>query len=756
MQIQADYRNSYINRYKNRNITNLPKNNVSFEGLNLKKLFPSSTSSSVISEKALKDYTYQLTSYLGISASELAPKVEGLSSNGRNFLRVLSRRYSDSNFLLGGNIKEDPQLVFNILDKVKHPKDYHFSVASNVSGDFGFISKIFSAAQDKKSMEFALDFQHEILKNNPSCKNMLIEMLNSPFKAQYMKNLDDYKSYMILNKENPEAIKELDLLMQKQQYDRSTYDIRLAIKRVIGGKQNRFGASVSEENLEKYYSQSGIKFLDKFINSYYARRQNSLLPESEKNILEIYKSTTKDNVQSRIDLLNKFKYAKTDDINYTDSEISYMKSLFELMDSDKHAMSFANKVSTTTEVKFDSIQQLYDVIKQLTPLKADLFSDNIFRIVRRVEDDKLIPALKEHYNNPFFETKESKYYMEQMIRYRYRQPESSFSKLKRTVLNKINEFKLAREEKRAAKSASIKPEQPIVEKPIIIEEKQPVKEIKSPVIKEKPIKKQEIINEKPIVKEEVSEEKSTIKPEVSEKVEHALPFEWNTQKALPSQPQRLGLPAPKVQPEIKLPPIDDLFKTQKQGDLPIKLEHIITPQENETPIKLVNTVKESPKARKLRLIGEVNEFIAKKLSAKTVEKQGEIYGKNVTKMRLKMLPEIFDSIKETRQADRAVGKLKSISANKDAVNLYRLINGSNRKYVKYLLEKRNVDGTRMFEVKDIIAMVEKANKRIDSMKKANPDFKAKDAKAYFDHLYDAKIEQYGKVKKSRNKVTIGR
>ena len=53
-------------------------------------------------------------------------------------------------------------------------------------------------------------------------------------------------------------------------------------------------------------------------------------------------------------------------------------------------------------------------------------------------------------------------------------------------------------------------------------------------------------------------------------------------------------------------------------------------------------------------------------------------------------------------------------------------------------------------------MVEKANKRIDSMKKANPDFKAKDAKAYFDHLYDAKIEQYGKVKKSRNKVTIGR
>ncbi len=115
-----------------------------------------------------------------------------------------------------------------------------------------------------------------------------------------------------------------------------------------------------------------------------------------------------------------------------------------------------------------------------------------------------------------------------------------------------------------------------------------------------------------------------------------------------------------------------------------------------------------------------------------------------------MLPEIFASIKETRAADRAAGKMKSNSSNKDALALYERINGKNKKLVNYMLKKRNVDGTRMFEVKDIIATLDKAEAKIATNKKAAPKtYKANDVKEYYNHLFDSKVQQYGKIQKSK-------
>ena len=150
---------------------------------------------------------------------------------------------------------------------------------------------------------------------------------------------------------------------------------------------------------------------------------------------------------------------------------------------------------------------------------------------------------------------------------------------------------------------------------------------------------------------------------------------------------------------------------------------------------------------KKQLLGEkVTNFVKTKIGNKTFEKQQEEFHKNATKIRLNMLPEIFASIADTRKTDKLVGKLKSNSANKDVLNLYTKINGNNRKLVNYLLKKRNADKSRMFEVKDIIDIINKAEAKIAKDKKVNPAYRAKDAKAYYNHLYEAKIEQYGKAK----------
>lgn len=192
-----------------------------------------------------------------------------------------------------------------------------------------------------------------------------------------------------------------------------------------------------------------------------------------------------------------------------------------------------------------------------------------------------------------------------------------------------------------------------------------------------------------------------------------------------------------------------IFKKTKSAEQ-AELKTIITSADKKAETKAARVEfiipKESYKERKFRIISDINEIISKKLHSKTLEDQQGTYSKNATKIRLKLLPEIFESIKETRKADRIAGKTKFNSSNKDALLLYKRINGKNRKLVRYMLMKRNTDGTRMFEVNDIIAFLDKTENAIFTAKAKNPNFKIPEIKAYYESLFQSQIEQYGKLK----------
>ena len=176
----------------------------------------------------------------------------------------------------------------------------------------------------------------------------------------------------------------------------------------------------------------------------------------------------------------------------------------------------------------------------------------------------------------------------------------------------------------------------------------------------------------------------------------------------------------------------------------------IVKNENITDTK--NDAKSRRAMAKTQTKQNIFNIISSKLGLKTLEKQRDLFGANATKIRLSLLPEIFASIADTRKIDRAIGKHKINSSNKDALELYLLINGSNKKYINYLLKKRNTDNTRMFEVKDIIANIKKAEAKIAAEKKSNPNYRANDARKYYNHLYEAKIEQYGKIKRQGHNI----
>lgn len=172
---------------------------------------------------------------------------------------------------------------------------------------------------------------------------------------------------------------------------------------------------------------------------------------------------------------------------------------------------------------------------------------------------------------------------------------------------------------------------------------------------------------------------------------------------------------------------------------------------NSEIINQSKTKAEIRKEKKAEVVKNVFDITKNKLGVKTYAKQQNDFGLYANKIRLQFLPEIFASIAETRKIDKAVGKLKSNSSNTDALQLYMLINGNNKKLVNYLLKKRNIDGSRMFEVKDIINILKKAENKIAEKKKSNPEYKARDSRAYYNHLYEAKIQEYGKVKRTKSK-----
>jgi len=216
--------------------------------------------------------------------------------------------------------------------------------------------------------------------------------------------------------------------------------------------------------------------------------------------------------------------------------------------------------------------------------------------------------------------------------------------------------------------------------------------------------------------------------------------------------------APQETEVISLPPIYSQAASAEEEIQPL-VQTIIedTPKpvrSRKSSITYTPVVPKQPDAKKLAVISDVDGVIRKKLGAKTYDEQARIYANKATKMRLSLLPEIFESIKETRAAERANGTFKKHSSvsNADAVDLYTRINGKNKKLVNYMLKKRNADGTRTFTVRDIMDTLADANRSILDGKAQSTKlnrFTAKDERAIYDKIFEAKVDEFGKLARVR-------
>ena len=591
---------------------------------------------------------------LNQNLKDIADMSKNASGKRMYFLDLLIEKYNQFNFYRKPEEIEDSRTINTIFQNVKKTKQIHYDLAERFASSFSDLAKIFVESKgDSKTLQFIKRLNDEVLDSqNNSSKTLACKLLESPFKKEYVKKYSDIKPFLILNKDNPDAVKQLDSLFESKTYDKNLFKLKLDKKKI----QNEFSLKGTDVLNKDVYFEVYNKYTKKFMQSimnHLSLTDEMLNSGADKDILKTLQTLNKDNEKLRHRLLRAFDYSFHHlNSSYRKETFASLVRIFEMADNDKHAKKFLEK--SLVKLRNYKPQQIEDILNNVSTKKMDIFRKNAWKIIINTNEEDRIEALKQNINDPFYNVKKFMTQENKRITYGFEPSYSIFEKAYLKIENYIN-----------------------------------------------------------ILRDKLTSDKNS-----------AMSISTCVEKSLDVATE----------------------KTSKQSKADVLIEEVK---------KVEETQNEHVSSKNLKQIVAENvlNFVTPKLGAKTLSRQSDLYTKNATKMRLGMLPEIFASVADTRKADRAVGKRKIRSANQDVLGLYLRINGNNKKFVNYLLKKRNVDNTRMFEVKDIIEIIDKAEAKIAKDKKLNPEYKARDARKYYNHLYEAKIEQYGKVKPQRKLKT---
>ena len=144
-----------------------------------------------------------------------------------------------------------------------------------------------------------------------------------------------------------------------------------------------------------------------------------------------------------------------------------------------------------------------------------------------------------------------------------------------------------------------------------------------------------------------------------------------------------------------------------------------TPAKTETTMPKIK-IKRDYKAQKLLIQKDAQEIIKSRMkSSKQIKEQIGDYSKNATKMRNQFLNEMFNSVAETRAQQRARGIKRPTISNYDVLEVYKQINGKNKKLFRTLLKTRNENGERIYDLKQISKILEEDRLERLALKKQN-------------------------------------
>lgn len=640
---------------------------------------------SKVSEKTLEEASDYIALRLHKNSDDIRALLEGSSKKRISFFESLANRYNAMYYYTDESLKESPKIVIQMFNDFKNPHAQHFDAISKFKGSFEQLNEVLKQINSEKTYSVMKKMQESVFGDKPTDSTMMFDILTSPNKKKYISHFSDYIYYFRLNKNNKNAIAKLDKLIDDGEYNKFLYEREYFVSSLMKNFAQLDNMKLlTKEAIMQNYSKAGIDFMNDIADSISPKVE--LSPDAQADILEMYKTTTYKNGKVRAGLFQYFKNTFSPFYNYdlsTGKVDIVQNNSKENLEKGIHILR-----NLYARAEADSSAEKF-LMKALNDPKNAISFENLETVLSTVPPKKA----EIYYDNI------------QRIFTGSKDKTQRIELLQNEIANPFFETAEMKEHKKVLKHYHLKSDYSLVQKigmgiknvfdrlRYTFSIKKPVLDISQPIETKVTPKQIEQVAEKPI-------QQTVSKPIVTQ---------VQTQN-----------------PIIKTP--------EKTDELTQKLN-------------IVANFKSNRQARKYQVMKDVNDIIKQRLGIKTVEKQQETYEKNATKMRLKLLPEIFDSIKERRATDKLAGKTKGLSANTDAVKLYTMINGRNKKLVNYMLKKRNIDGTRMFEVKDIIELLQKTETQIAKQKAQNSNYKAKDAKLYYDKIHADMINSYGKVKR---------
>lgn len=647
-----------------------------------------------MSKGALSYYTDMISLKLGLDYKAVSPLLSGVSEKRASFLQELADKYNTKYFYKSADKKEAPENVIDIFKSIKSPHRQHFSIVHIFEGSFKDMKDILLQVKDKKSYEFLKTMQRDVLYSKNSELNIIFDALVSPNKKKFVNNFEDYVDYFKLNASNKNAVAELDELIKTGKYDKEEYRKIYALKMLYESnpKISEIPA-LSKENLDKYYSKAGIKF---FEESLAAMPMDKVSEKSADILLNMYKTSNEYNVNIRNYLFKDFIY---NFIGTFDSR------------SDKFVMNNQAKV----EEGLGILNNLFKRVDESSGAKEFL---------KKCINGGMSNLTIKDYENILSEVPPQK---------------------ANIFFDNIERFMLARNDKES--------------KMFFLKNKvtSPFYETKEMIAYKKHMKKYGYDTGDSLFGKLSAGIKN-----IFQRIKYAFSFNDKVLNLEKPTVSSIQVSAPVVEKAVSAakestPIVKELIPNVKISapvqEVPKVIARTEKPQYDTPKLIVEKAFKSKREAARYQVVSDVNDIIKSKLGAKTYEKQAELFEKKATKMRLKLLPEIFQSVKETRAADRAIGRKQGTAANKDVVKLYSMINSNNKKLVNYMLKKRNIDGSRMYNVKDIVELLSKTEKSISKQKSLNPQYRAKDAKLYYDKIHSDMMHSYGTLR-AKNAMRI--
>lgn len=387
--------------------------------------------------KYMQEACYKFSDIIDCPVSELQTLTKGATIDQFTFLRTMVNKFNHKKL---HSVKEPSNHIFNIYSMVEKPSATHLNIVRKTNDSFEAIEKIFALAKDKETLQYVEDLQYNELKDSHNASKIIVDLLSSKNKDRFVANPERYSSYLKLNADNKDAVKNLDDLIETGKYNRFRYDAKFAVNKLFRKQRIEVALSGKTDDLEQMYTKDRAKFLKLLVKDFMPARKTP--QEETKNVVvNMYGSLNSKNAKLRNAIVERFKHTPLKD---KQAEIVEMQKLFDTIDNNKYARTFVRK-AIIKDLNVSSIAELNEVIDSAPLKKANIFFNNAKRIIERSSGEERKNALIFELENPFFEPQTPKASNARMIRmFEGTQKEDWITRTYKKIENKINQYRFYR------------------------------------------------------------------------------------------------------------------------------------------------------------------------------------------------------------------------------------------------------------------------------------------------------------------------